>query len=186
MIVAATAPLWLPALVAGATRLLSERYLFWVASLGLTDDAFAAAARDFAADRVVIATGCASPLAEHVCVALGLADVPVVASTLVRRGRWRWRLPRAVSARGDGKVRALMAAGIALPVEHACSDSASDLPLLRAERVPHVVDAMPRDLRRMRAVLGAGVDVLTWAEPSSRVSFSEHRVASCFENIEKD
>jgi phosphatidylglycerophosphatase C len=60
-------------------------------------------------------------------------------------------------------VRALRAAGVPLPVDHAYSDSASDLPLLRAARVPHVVDPAPRDLARLRRELGQDVDVLRWA-----------------------
>ncbi|ROP42896.1 haloacid dehalogenase-like hydrolase [Pseudokineococcus lusitanus] len=180
-----TAPVWLPAFLLTPTRLAAERYLVWWAAVGMDDETFTARAARVAADhagplsgratpaviarlrehqgrgdRVVVATGCASPLAEHVCVALGLDDVEVVASTLTRT---RWGLPRAVPARGEGKLRALASAGVTLPVDHAYSDSPTDLPLLRAARVPHVVDASPRHLRRLRRALGPDVDVISTA-----------------------
>lgn len=62
-------------------------------------------------DRVVVATGCASPLAELVRGALGPDGVEVVASRL---DRTRWGLPRAVPARGEGELRALASAGVPL------------------------------------------------------------------------
>ncbi|NNH23658.1 haloacid dehalogenase-like hydrolase [Pseudokineococcus marinus] len=178
----ATAPVWLPAFLLTPTRLAAERYLVWLAAVGISPQDFTVKAAHFAADhadprsgratptvlarlrehqgrgdRVVVATGCASPLAEHLCDALGLGDVEVVASTLTRT---RWGLPRAVPARGRGKVRALAAAGVSLPVDHAYTDSWTDLPLLRAARVAHVVNASPRHLRRFRRALGGDVDVM--------------------------
>lgn len=181
-----SAPVWVPGLLLPPCRLLSERYLIWLAAVGLDDTAFAAAARDFAAqhagpdagsaavaalarvqehveagDRVVIATGCAAPLAQEVCGVIGLRGVEVVSSTFMRS---RWAAPtQVVAARGDGKLRALRAAGVPLPVDHAYSDSVSDLPLLRAARTAHVVDPRPRDWRRMQRELGADVDLLRWA-----------------------
>ena len=181
-----TLPLWLPVLAVGRLRVAAERGLVWLATAGLDDDAFAAAARAFAAghagaaggrtaaaaverlrdhvargDRVVVATACALPLAAEVCRVAGLGGVEVVASDLRRT---RWGPPaRTVPARGEGKLQALRAAGVPLPVDHAYSDSASDLPLLRAARVPHVVDPSPRDLARLRAALGPDVEVLRWA-----------------------
>lgn len=181
-----TAPAWVPAWLLPPTRLGAERYLVWLAAAGMDDRAFAAAAEVFAAehtgaaagrvatpgvarvrehlaagDRVIIATGCAAPLAQQVCAAAGLEGVEVVASTLVRR---RWGPPRrAVPARGTGKLRALHDAGVELPVDRAYSDSASDLPLLRAARTAHLVDPTPRDLTRLRRALGEDVEVLRWA-----------------------
>lgn len=180
-----TAPAWLPALLFPPTRLAAERHLVWFAAAGLDEQAFAVAARDFAAqhagvaagrtttaavarlrehveagDRVVVATACAAPLAQEVCAVIGLDGVEVVSSTLTRS---RWGLPaRDVPARGSGKLRALRAAGVRLPVDHAYSDSASDLPLLLAARTPHVVDPTPRDWPRLQQALGAGVDLLRW------------------------
>ena len=181
----ASAPLWLPALLVPPVRLVAERWLVWLAAAGIDDGAFTAAATVFAAqhagstggrvavpavarvhehlargDRVVVATGCAAPLAQAVCAAAGLGEVEVVASTLVRR---RWGPPRqVVPARGAGKLRALAAAGVALPVEHAYSDSASDLPLLRAARTAHLVDPTARDLARLQRALGDDVEVMRW------------------------
>jgi phosphatidylglycerophosphatase C len=181
-----TAPAWLPALLLEPTRTLAERYLVWLAAVGMDEDSFATAARDFAAryagpaggrvaaaalarvrehldagDRVVVATGCAAPLAQEVCAVIGLTGVEVVSSSLTRS---RWGLPvRAVPARGGGKLRALEAAGVRLPVDHVYSDSVSDLPLLRAARTAHVVDPSPRDWPRLTRELGADVDLLHWA-----------------------
>ncbi|MGY1770703.1 HAD-IB family phosphatase [Blastococcus sp. SYSU D00813] len=186
-----TAPAWLVAMPVARLRPHAERWLVWVAAVGLDDEAFGRAAREFAArhagpdsgraagaalaclrehrdagDRVVVATGCATPLAEEVCRAIGLDGVEVVASRLPRR---RWGLPgAAVPARGEGKLTALRAAGVELPVDHAYSDSASDLPLLRSARTAHVVDPSRRDLARLRRVLGEDVDVLRWSARSGR------------------
>jgi phosphatidylglycerophosphatase C len=177
---------WLPALLLPPTRLSAERYLVWLAAVGMNEETFAAAAREFAAqyagpatgraaaaalarvrehldagDRVIVATACAAPLAQEVCAVIGLGDVEVVSSTLTRR---RWGFPaRAVPARGHGKLTALRAAGVGLPVDHAYSDSVSDLPLLLAARTAHVVDPGPRDWRRLQRELGADVDLLRWA-----------------------
>lgn len=188
-----TAPAWLPALLLPVTRVAVERHLVWLAAVGMDEAAFAVAARDFAAqhagpsagrtataalarvrehleagDRVIVATGCAAPLAQEVCAVIGLKDVEVVSSRLARR---RWGLPeRGVSARGQGKLRALQAANVELPVDHAYSDSLSDLPLLRAARTAHVVDPTPRDWPRLRHELGADVDLLRWASRPSDAS----------------
>lgn len=182
-------PAWLPALLLDFTRLTSERFLLWLAAAGMDDEAFAAAARDFAAehagpiggrtaggalervrahrergDRVIVATGCAAPLAQEICAVIGLEDVELVCSTVTRR---RWGPPIAITpARGEGKLAALRGAGIRLPVDHAYSDSAIDLPLLRSARAPHVVDPSPRDWRRLRRALGPDVDLLRWATPA--------------------
>lgn len=187
----ATAVVWLPGLLLPPTRLLTERYLIWIAAVGLDEEVFVAVAREFAVqhagpaagrtavaalarvrehldagDRVVIATGCAAPLAQEVCAVIGLHEVEVISSTLTRH---RWALPtQVVPARGDGKLRALQAAGVPLPVDHAYSDSVSDLPLLRAARTAHVVDPSPGDWRRLQRQLGADVDLLRWADRRTR------------------
>lgn len=185
-----TAPAWVPAWLAPPTRLTAERFLVWLATLGLDEKVFGATARDFAAqhagpeagrtaaaaltqvrehldagDRVIVATGCAAPLAQEVCAVIGLDGVEVIASTLTRH---RWGLPEAVPARGSGKLRALEAAGIRLPVDHAYSDSFSDLPLLAAARTAHVVDPSPRDQVRLLRALGVDVEVLRWATARQR------------------
>jgi phosphatidylglycerophosphatase C len=181
-----TAPTWLPALLVPLTRLSAEWYLVWLAAAGLDERAFTAAARAFAAqhagaaasrtvtaavararehvdagDRVIVATACAAPLAQEVCAVIGLEALEVVCSTLTRS---RWGPPAAaVPARGPGKLQALQAAGVVLPVDHAYSDSVADLPLLLAARTPHVVNPTTRDLPRLRRALGADVYLLTWS-----------------------
>lgn len=198
VVAAVTAPVWLPALGLPRTRLGAERYLIWLAAVGMDEEAFVAAARDFAQQhagpstgraaaaalarvrehvdaghRVLVVTGCAAPLAQEVCKVVGLGQIEVVASTLTRR---RWRLPsHVVPARGHGKLQALQTAGVELPVDHAYSDSISDLPLLRAARTPHVVDPSLRDWCRLQRELGADVDLLRWpADPMKPRRPDEH------------
>lgn len=183
-----TVPVWAPLMLLPRTRARTERYLLWLSCVGMDPSSFAAAARDFAVshagptggrvataglarlrahlsqgDRVIVATGCGAPLAQEVCRVLGLDGLDVVSST-VSRGRWSLST-HVVPALGEGKVRALEAAGVRFPVDHAYSDSAEDLPLLRGARVAHVVDPTPRDWRRLRRDLGADVDLLRWAKP---------------------
>jgi phosphatidylglycerophosphatase C len=179
------APLWLPALRLRWARPSAERFLVWLAGAGMDDAAFATAARDFAAehagvaggrvvaaalervrehrdrgDRVIVATGCAAPLAHEICSVIGLEGIEVLTSTVTRR---RWGPPvRVLPARGHGKVALLRAAGVPLPVDHAYSDSVVDLPLLLHARTAHVVDPTPRDWRRLRRALGSDVDLLRW------------------------
>ncbi|WP_432510158.1 HAD-IB family phosphatase [Kineococcus sp. SYSU DK001] len=181
-LLAATAPAWVLLGARRGSRVHAERVVVWAATAGSSPHRFEALVRAFAAehagadggrrttvaldrlrrhaaagDRVVVATACAEPLAREVCRALDLPDVEVVASRLTTH---RWRLPRAVPARGAGKVRALAEAGIDLPVDHACSDSAGDLPLLRAARTAHLVRPSPRDLPVLLRELGPDVEVL--------------------------
>lgn len=185
-VAAVSAPAWLLALSVPLTRPRAERFILWLAAAGMDERVYADAARAFAAehagprggrttaaalarvrhhlergDRVIVATGCAAPLAQEICAVIGLEGVQVVASTATRR---RWGPPALVlPARGDAKLRALRAAGVRLPVDHAYSDSVADLPLLLNARVAHVVDPTPRDLRRLRRELGDDVDLLHWA-----------------------
>lgn len=184
-----TAPEWLPLLAVGATRMLAERYLVYLATTGLDEQALERLAHQFAlhhagpehgrvaaegldrvqehlrrGDRVIIATECPEVLADQVCTTLGLHDVEVIASPLTR-GRWGlWAGAR--PCRGEGKVRALAEAGIDLPVQDAYSDSLSDLPLLRAARTAHVVTPRPRHRTRFRRELGHHVDMLDWVRSS--------------------
>ena len=177
-----TAPAWLVLGSRRATRLRAERLVVWTCTVGRSRAGFEALLRGFAAehagedggrritvalqrlhahlgagDRVVVATGCAEPLAREVCRALGLHGVEVVASTFTAH---RWRLPHAVPVRGERKLRALREAGVELPVEHAYSDSAADLPLLRAARTAHLVHPSPRHLALLLRELGPDVEVL--------------------------
>ncbi len=178
---ALTAPAWLTLGARRTSRLHAERVVVWAATVGLHPARFQELLRGFAAehagpgggrridvalarlhehraagDRVVVATGCAQPLAREVCAALGLGGVEVVASTFTAH---RWRLPHAVPARGQAKVQALREAGVEVPVEHAYSDSVADLPLLQAARTAHLVRPRERDLPALLEALG-DVEVL--------------------------
>jgi phosphatidylglycerophosphatase C len=180
--VVALAPLGLALLARPRTRQWAERWVVWVATAGRTEESFADVVREFAAahageaggrrieaalrrarehldagDRVIVATACAEVLAVAVRDALELDGAEVVASSFTRR---RWTLPRGVPARGAAKVRALEAAGVPLPVDDAYSDSAHDLPLLRAARTAHLVCPKPADEKVLRRALGPEVEVL--------------------------
>lgn len=181
-LVALTAPAWLLLGARKASRVHAERVVVWAATVGLHRHRFEAVVRDFAAehagdvggrriptalqrleehraagDRVIIATACAEPLARELCRSLSLQDVEVVASAFTTH---RWRLPHAVPARGHQKVQALIEAGIDLPVDHAYSDSISDLPLLRAARTAHLVRPSRRHLPVLLRELGQDVEVI--------------------------
>lgn len=177
-----TSPMWLALGVRRATRLQAERVVLWSVTVGRSATDFAELVREFAAeyagessgrrhtvtlqrlaahraagDRVVIATGCAAPLAREICLVLGLRDVAIVASTFRLR---RWRLPHAVPARGQQKLVALQEAGFEPPFDHAYSDSIADLPLLRGARTPHLVRPSDKHLRLLLDELGHHVEVL--------------------------
>ena len=181
-LVALTAPTWLLLGARRSSRLQADRLVTWAATVGLSRVRFEALLRTFAAehaaveggrritialqrlhehltagDRVVIATACAEPLAREVCEVLNLRGVEVVASTFTAH---RWRLPHAAPARGRQKVQALQDAGIELPVDHAYSDSVSDLPLLQAARTAHLVRPSRRHLPLLLRELGSDVEVL--------------------------
>jgi phosphatidylglycerophosphatase C len=156
----------------------------WLATVGVPLASFDALVVDFAArhtvrsrrigvalarlrehrergDRIVIATGCADPVASAVCRALGL-DEQVVAAQL-RRGRAAYLA--ANECRGVWKVRRLREAGIEFPVAWAYSDSSLDIPLLRAATNRVLIDPSPRTVRRVRAALGDGFTILRSGTP---------------------
>ncbi|GAA2096641.1 HAD family hydrolase [Kitasatospora saccharophila] len=108
-------------------------------------------------DRVVVATGCAEPLASAVCRELGLDGVELLAAELAP-GRFAHRPVR--GCLGTQKVARLGESGIAVPVDHAYTDSSMDLPLLRAAEHRYLVEPRPRTVARVRAALGAGFTVL--------------------------
>ncbi|GLW57955.1 hypothetical protein Kpho01_59660 [Kitasatospora phosalacinea] len=108
-------------------------------------------------DRVVVATGCAEPLASAMCRELGLEDVELLAAALAP-GRFAHRPVR--GCLGVQKVARLSELGIAVPISHAYTDSAADLPLLRAAEQRFLVEPRPRTVTRVRAALGPGFTVL--------------------------
>lgn len=119
-----------------------------------------------AGDPVLVVTACAQPVAGEVCRQAGLGDVEILASNMTRT---RWGFPRhVVVLRGERKVRALKDQGVPLPVDHAYSDSATDLPLLSSARTPHIVSPSASDLKRIRQALGEHVNVVNWQGMSHR------------------
>jgi phosphatidylglycerophosphatase C len=176
----ASAPLLWPMLFVPATRRAAITCLLWIGTVGLSEARFGTLAERFAAahvgggristaldrlrhhldagDRVVIATACADPLAGAIRAELGLHDVDLVAARL-RRGRTAMR--PVLGCRGAEKVDRLVEAGITLPVDSAYTDSAVDLPLLRAATHRYLVEPSARDLERIRAELPDDVTVLT-------------------------
>lgn len=175
---ALTAPLWGSARLRRGGRARAELLLITSITFGRSPSALQRAFEEFAADHVrrgrvevalerlvlhvragdevVVATACAQPLARAVCRELGLGDVLLVASPFRHR---RWAPPVAVAIRGELKVQALGRAGIRLPVAHAYTDDARDLPLLRQAQHAHLVRPRARDEARVRAELG-DVEVL--------------------------
>ena len=173
-----TAPVWVCTGLGRGGRARAELLVVASITLGRSPSALDAAFREFArdhvrrgrtdvalqrlarhreaGDEVVVATACAQPLARAVCRELGLGDVLLVASPFRHR---RWAPPVAVAIRGELKVRALRRAGVRLPVAHAYTDDARDLPLLRQAQHAHLVRPRARDEARVRAELG-DVEVL--------------------------
>jgi phosphatidylglycerophosphatase C len=170
----------LPLLLLPVTRNRAVSGFLWLATVGLSPDCFDALAQEFAlahaaearriavaldrlhshlqaGDRVIVATGCADPLASAVCKALGLTDVEVIATRLGHSRRAQRVLE---GCRGTGKLRRLQQAGIVTPVSFAYTDSAVDLPLLRAAACPVLVDPSPRAQRQVREALGGDPEIL--------------------------
>ena len=190
-----SAVILVPLFLVPGTRDRAVSGFVWLATVGLAPDRFDTLAREFArehaagprritvaldqlashlqaGDRVIVATGSADPVASAVCDALGLAGVEVIAARL-SRGRRAWRVRE--GCLGDAKVRRLEQAGIVTPIACAYSDSALDLPLLRAAVRPVLVDPTPGALRRARAALGADLEVLrTPQRPSPKAARANH------------
>jgi phosphatidylglycerophosphatase C len=177
----AAAPVLWPMLFTPVTRRAAVRCLLWLASAGLSERQFTTLALSFAAthangripvaidrlrqhleagDRVVIVTACADPLATAICDRLDLPGIEVIAAKL-RPGRTGMR--PALGCRGPEKVDRIRAAGIALPVDYAYTDSAVDLPLLQVARQRFLIEPARRDRTRVMLALPDGVNILTAA-----------------------
>jgi phosphatidylglycerophosphatase C len=149
----------------------------WFATVGMPEETYTLLARRFArrhapgraiaasvarlrehqaeGHRIVVVTGSEERLAREICAALGLADVEVVGSTLVRR---RGALAADVHCYGPRKLVRLAEAGHESPFVCAYTDSSTDLPLLLAAVGRFVVEPKPRHLKR---ILAAAEDCLT-------------------------
>lgn len=112
-----------------------------------------------AGDRVAVVSGTESTLLRAVLDELGVHGVNIVASELDLTGR---------SARvrrhcfGEGKLRALAAAGIAPPWDLAYSDSPNDLPLLRGAREAVCVNWRPAQKRLAARALDGRARFVDW------------------------
>lgn len=171
-------PLLAPMLFLSPTRRIASTAFLWLASAGLSEAQFTALAEQFAAthvqkritvafdrlqqhladsDRVIIVTACADPLATAICTELGRSQVEVVAARLRagRTGRWP-----VLGCQGPQKVQRLRAAGVALPVDYAYTDSLSDLPLPRATKHRYLIEPSRQHLTRLQAALPDAVTVL--------------------------
>lgn len=103
-----------------------------------------------AGDRVVVITAAVEPVAGEVVRALGISGVELVAPRLCRiRGGW---IPE-TGRTGSGKLARLRAAGLDLPLEHAYTDSAHDVPLLLAARHRHAVEPRRAHWRALRVAV---------------------------------
>lgn len=112
-----------------------------------------------AGDRVVVATGAPPELARAILAFVAHEDVPVVGTQVGRR------FGAVIATRHCHhamKMRMLREAGFVGDVAVAYSDSTADLPLLRAARVPVVVNPKPDRVGLFRRVLPAGTPILNW------------------------
>lgn len=112
-----------------------------------------------AGDRVVVATGAPPELARAILAFVAHEDLPVV-GTLVGP-----RLGAVVAVRhchAEMKMAMLREAGFTAPVAIAYSDSAADLPLLRAAARPVVVNPKPAAVALFRRALPEGTPILNW------------------------
>lgn len=177
-------PVLLPMLALPATRGLPVRVAVWLATFGRSREALDALAQAHAqavfdggdrvfvdaavarlrlhlqqGDRVVIATGCWEPLARALLARGGLAEVPLVASTLrPYLGGWVSRQ----RCLGANKIPMLAARGYAPPWAMAYTDHHADLPLLRNSAQWCLVSPTPNCLRRIETALQTRAQVVAW------------------------
>lgn len=120
-------------------------------------DAIACVRRHLSAgERVVVATGCEEILARGFLLAVGLEELDVVGST------GSFRPPRIQRAMGGWKVRMLTERGYPPPWAAVYSDSSSDLPLFAGTPRPALVNASPKERRRVTRVLGREPEAVVW------------------------
>lgn len=110
-------------------------------------------------DRVLVVTGCEDTLARSILDELGLRGTELLASRL-RAGALGLRV--AHHNVGARKLKSLAAAGLGNAWDRAYSDSAADLPMLRAAREPVLVNATPKLCRRVERALGRAVERIEW------------------------
>ena len=115
-----------------------------------------------AGDRVLIATGAPPELAREILRFVAHERVPVIGTRVGPRFG-------AVMARrhchAEEKVRMIREAGYVGEIAVAYSDSAVDLPLLRAATAPVVVNPKPDAIALFRQELPPGTPILNWGCP---------------------
>ena len=178
---AIVAPVAFPLLSIPATRRHAVSLFLWLATLGLGDEKLASLAARFIAGyplrpirsavealqeevsrghRVVVATGALRVLAEGLLQRMAIREtVELVASDSRRFAGGcivRWQ------CNGETKLRRLRAEGFPAPYLRAYSDHHSDRWLLAAAGTPVLVNASPRDRRRLRAQFGQKLRIVLW------------------------
>ena len=114
-----------------------------------------------AGDRVVVATGAPPELARAILAFVAHESVPVIGTAVGPR------FGAVVATRhchAEEKMRMLRERGYA-DIAIAYSDSSADLPLLKAARVPVVVNPKRGSVDMFRRVLPAGTPILNWGCP---------------------
>jgi phosphatidylglycerophosphatase C len=115
-----------------------------------------------AGDRVLIATGAPPELAREILRFVAHEKVPVIGTKVGPR------LGAVMAVRhchAEEKVRMIRDAGYVGEIASAYSDSSVDLPLLRAARLPVVVNPKPDAVELFRRELPAGTPILNWGCP---------------------
>ncbi len=144
----------------------------WVATVGMTETTMTDAVKTFArthaparievsiaalqaeldaGNDVIVATGAFQALAECLIAQLQLRGRPRVVGSLI--GRRAGGFVAAMPARGKFKMIRLARLGVHPPFARAWSDSALDLPLLRAAEQAHWVTRYPKVPRRVQQAL---------------------------------
>lgn len=109
--------------------------------------------------RVVVVSGCEERLLRELLDGLGIGQVEVEGTRLVRGWlgmRVKWH------NLGAAKVARLAALGLQPQWDAAFSDAWTDLPLLRGAREPVLVNATPKLCKRVEKALGRSVTRVEW------------------------
>ena len=109
-------------------------------------------------DRVVVATGAPPELARAILSFVGHGDLPVIGTAVGPRAG---AVVAIRHCHHEEKMRMLRERGYA-DIDVAYSDSAADLPLLKAARRPVVVNPKPGRVETFRRALPPGTPILNW------------------------
>ena len=112
-----------------------------------------------AGDRVIVVSGCEERLLRRIFDAIGLTGIELIGSRL-REGRLGLR--KDVHNVGRTKPQQLAAYGIEPPWDVAYSDSAHDIPMLKAAREAVLVNASVETVRRVERALNVAPRRVDW------------------------